>query len=133
MLLGCFPASQPVPPAPSPSSLNPDSSCSEANIITLFSQCDDAQSLQIRSLIKPPGVYSLLATLCRYVEPAEGRRGERACLALEHTLYILPVRRLALAVGHSLKPQPPAEVERAWDASEEHRDTIGFDRICTTN
>lgn len=57
----------------------------------------------------------------------------RACLALKHTFCILRVCRLAVTVGHSLKPQPPAEVERAWDASEGQRDAIGFDRICTIN
>lgn len=62
-----------------------------------------------------------------------GGREERACLALEHTLCILPLCRLALTVGHSLKPHPPAELERAWDALEGQRDAIEFDRICTTN
>lgn len=76
---------------------------------------------------------SLLTILYMYMEPVEGRREERACLALEHTLCILLDRRLTLTVGHSLKPQPPAQVERAWDASEGQRDAIGFDRICTTN
>lgn len=62
-------------------------------------------------------MYSLLATV--YVHGARGgEEKERARLALEHTLRILPVCRLALTVGHSLKPQPPAEVETAWDASE---------------
>lgn len=68
-----------------------------------------------------------------YVEPVDGRRGERAGLALEHMLWILLVCGLALTVGHSLNPQPPAEVERTWNASEGQRDAIEFDRICTIN
>lgn len=72
----CFwDASQAAPPAPSPSSLNPNSSCSDVNVITHFFQHGDAWSFQTCSLIRPPGVYSRLTTLCAYAELAEGRRG----------------------------------------------------------
>lgn len=64
----CFwDASQAAPPAPSPSSLNPNSSCSDGNVITHFSQRGGAWSFQICSLIRPPGVHSRLTTLCVYV------------------------------------------------------------------
>lgn len=78
----CFwDASQVLPPAPSPSSLSLNSSCSDANVVTHFFQPDgwkmdgsDAWSFQICSLIRPPGVYSRLITQCAYAELAGGRR-----------------------------------------------------------
>lgn len=65
-------ASQAVPPAPSPPSLNPNSSCSDANVITHFFQRGDAWSSQICSLIRPPGVCSRLTTLCVHGEGMPG-------------------------------------------------------------
>lgn len=139
-LLCFWDASQVPPPAPSPSSLNPNSSCSDAIVVTHFFQPDgwkrdisDAWSFEICSLIRPPGVYSQRCILCACVVLEGGRRGPLEHTVLEHTLCFLPVCRLALTVGHSLKPHPPAEVERAWDALEGQRDAIEFDRTCTTN